>query len=211
MYLQLQPRRIAVQLSNDLYRLITPKLMRRGVTVETEIEYRVGPYFVLAVNIKTIDWRKLIKSTHKDAVQRQARWERERRKIDTKIKSDSSSTKQVSVVRNNFAYFQLSFNLSVYDVIERTIAILYYLHWTIYLPICWMSYYTFLGPSLRQFILTTVADEVFYYVEEKGMDLTMIMHYNFFSLNWLLNLYFIRIQEWKWKLKYVEPKHKQHS
>lgn len=34
----LQPRRIAVQLSNDLYRLLTPRLKRRGVTIETEIE-----------------------------------------------------------------------------------------------------------------------------------------------------------------------------
>jgi hypothetical protein len=177
--LEIKPRRIAVQLSNDLYRLLTPKLKRRGVTIETEIEYRVGPYFVLAVNIKTIDWWKLLKATHKESVQRQIRWEKERRQSkdekNNHIKSDQDKEKKVSTkvsfFRNNLDYFQDSFNLSVFDVIERTFALLYYFHWTIYLPICWIAYYVFLGPSIRQFILTTVADEIFFYVEEKGMEM----------------------------------------
>ena len=165
-----QPRRIAVQLSNDLYRLLTPKLKRRGVAIETEIEYRVGPYFVLAVNIKTIDWWKLIKSTHKDSVQRQLRWEKERRE-EKESTNPADVAKKVSLFRSNFDYFQGSFSLSVFDVIERAISLLYYIHWSIYLPICWVSYYVLLGPSLRHFIITTVADEIFSYVEEKGMEM----------------------------------------
>jgi hypothetical protein len=145
--------------------------MRRGVTIETEIEYRVGPYFVLAVNIKTIDWWKLIKSTHKDTLQRQARWEKERRNNAT---NESDNKKTISFFRSKFDFLQDSFNLSVFDVIERTIALLYYFHWTIYLPICWIAYYILLGPTFRHFILATVADEIFFYVEEKGKVISFI-------------------------------------
>jgi hypothetical protein len=141
--------------------------MRRGVTIETEIEYRVGPYFVLAVNIKTIDWWKLIKSTHKDSLQRQARWLKERGEKDKN--RDAKVVPTASFIRRNIDYFQDLFRLSVFDVIERIFALLYYFHWTVYVPICWISYYSYLGPSIRQFILTTVADEIFFYVEEKGI------------------------------------------
>ena len=41
------PLHIAVQLFNDLYRFMVPDMKLRGVTIETEIEYRVGAYFVL--------------------------------------------------------------------------------------------------------------------------------------------------------------------
>jgi hypothetical protein len=139
--------------------------MRRGVTIETEIEYRVGPYFVLAVNIKTIDWWKLIKTTHKDTLQRQARWEKERRKTDT---FDPDGKNKVTIFRSKWSFLRGYFSLSIFDVIERTIAVLYYVHWSIYLPICWIFYHIVMGPTIRHFILATVADEIFFYVEEKG-------------------------------------------
>eukprot|EP00814_Leptocylindrus_danicus_P016260 CAMPEP_0116046552 /NCGR_PEP_ID=MMETSP0321-20121206/28343_1 /TAXON_ID=163516 /ORGANISM="Leptocylindrus danicus var. danicus, Strain B650" /LENGTH=629 /DNA_ID=CAMNT_0003528221 /DNA_START=920 /DNA_END=2810 /DNA_ORIENTATION=+ len=53
------PRRICIQMSNDFYRLLPMELAKRGVMVDTEIEYRVGAFFVLGVNIKSIDWTKL--------------------------------------------------------------------------------------------------------------------------------------------------------
>ena len=59
------PRRIAVQLSNDLYRFMVPQMKLRGITIETEIEYRVGAYFVLGVNINEIDWITLMRHTHR--------------------------------------------------------------------------------------------------------------------------------------------------
>lgn len=142
--------------------------MRRGVTIETEIEYRNGPYFVLAVNIKTIDWWKLIKTTRKDTLQRQARWEKERKKTD---KVDLDGKRKISFSGSRWSFLQGYFRLSTFDMIERTLALLYYVHWSIYLPICWFFYYIIMGPTLRHFILTTVADEVFYYVEEKGTNL----------------------------------------
>ncbi len=60
-------------------------MRRRGVTIETEIEYRNGPYFVLAVNVKTIDWLKLIKFTSKEVAERKYRWkEQQKRRIEVK-------------------------------------------------------------------------------------------------------------------------------
>ena len=38
------PRKVAVQLSNDLYRLLEPQLKPKGVTIQTVIEYREGQY-----------------------------------------------------------------------------------------------------------------------------------------------------------------------
>lgn len=139
--------------------------MRRGVTIETEIEYRVGPYFVLAVNIKTIDWWKLIKTTRKDTLLRQARWEKERRKTGH---VDRGGKVKAAFSRSRWNFLQGYFTLSNFDMIERTLALLYFVHWSIYLPICWFFYYLVMGPALRHFILATVADEIFYYVEEKG-------------------------------------------
>ena len=55
------PRKVAGQLSKDLYRLMEPQLKPRGVTIQTIIEYREGQYFVLAVNILKIDWILLMK------------------------------------------------------------------------------------------------------------------------------------------------------
>ena len=54
------PSKIAIQLSNDLYRLMGPSLLSRGVKIQTDIEYREGAYFVLAVNIRSIDWKLLL-------------------------------------------------------------------------------------------------------------------------------------------------------
>jgi hypothetical protein len=158
----MQPRRIAVQLSNDLYRLLTPRLKRRGVTIETEIEYRVGPYFVLAVNIKTIDWWKLIKATYRDVEQRKARWAKD---------DEDHEVAKKSLLRRKLDYLKGLLDMSVFDVIERCMAFLYNFHWTVYLPICWVAYYTVLGSAMRQFILASVADEIFFYVEEKGMEM----------------------------------------
>lgn len=148
-----------------MYRLLTPRLKRRGVTIETEIEYRVGPYFVLAVNIKTIDWWKLIKATNRDVALRQVRWESEQKK-DVDLELGKSS-----VLRRQLVYMKGILDMSIFDVIERTMAFLYHFHWFVYLPVCWVAYHTVLGSAIRQFILASVADEIFFYVEEKGMEM----------------------------------------
>jgi hypothetical protein len=151
-----------VQLSNDLYRLLVPRLKRRGVTIETEIEYRVGPYFVLAVNIKSIDWRKLIKLTYRDLLKREARWKDDLDKPDAVPKS--TWQKMLSLPSRLY-------NISIFDAIAYTMAFLHRLPWIISLPICWLAYSVGLGSEIRQFILVSVADEIFKYVESKGMEM----------------------------------------
>jgi hypothetical protein len=165
----MQPQRIAVQLSNDLYRLLIPRLKRRGVTIETEIEYRVGPYFVLAVNIKSIDWRKLIKTTYRDVLKRQARWQDE---LDTKVQ-DNGMVPKATLQQKLLAFPVRLYNISIFDAIAYTMAFLYrYMPWVISLPVCWVAYSVLgLGSEIRQFILVSVADEIFKYVESKGMEM----------------------------------------
>lgn len=165
------PRRIAIQLSNDLYRLLKPKMKRRGVMIETEIEYRVGPYFVLAVNIGTIDWGKLIKATQKEVTAREARWKASQRQKALEGGSELEGEKEPGYWRKKWEGFRHFFRMTRFDMIAHVLALLYYCHWIIYYPVCTFYYYTFLGNTIRSFIISSVTDEIFYYVEEKGMEM----------------------------------------
>ena len=141
------PRRIAIQLSNDFYRLLTPKLKKRGVSIETEIEYRVGPYFVLAINFGKIDWRRLVKSANRDVAERRSRWERDRDTEDTEKASQRA--------RNLVSLFLFG---SRDEVLAQFLALLYYFHWIFYTPICFVLYHVFLGQTFRSYFLSSVAD-----------------------------------------------------
>eukprot|EP00977_Amphora_coffeiformis_P019387 scaffold7213_cov166-Amphora_coffeaeformis.AAC.3 len=175
------PRRVAVQLSNDLHRLLTPRLRRRGVTIETGIEYRVGPYFVIAINITQLNWERLIKATHKEVTQRKQKWHEmgECDSYDQNSKDDKETEKlrerlrQFPVIRNCAECFMQMRSLTRYDVLAQLLAWCHNLHWVIYQPICLALYYTFLGHAIRQFILSSAADEIFYYIEQKGMEMEM--------------------------------------
>uniref|UniRef100_A0A7S2V8H4 C2H2-type domain-containing protein n=1 Tax=Entomoneis paludosa TaxID=265537 RepID=A0A7S2V8H4_9STRA len=166
------PRRIAVQLSNDIYRLLTPRLKRKGVMIETEIEYRVGPYFVLAVNIINIDWRRLLKATHRDVEARNTRW-KQAKAVEKEGSGDDKKEekKQPSAFAQFREYLMQVSKLTQHDVVATMLAILYRTHWLFYQPICILCYYTFFGSAIRHFILSSVADDIFNYVEEKGMEM----------------------------------------
>jgi hypothetical protein len=135
-------------------------LKRRGVTIETEIEYRVGPYFVLAVNVITVDWQKLIKATHKDVIIRNARWQKDR----------EGEAEKIGSFRQKLASFIALLDLSVNDAIAQSLSILYNFHWIIYLPICFIAN-LLIGARIRHFIIASVTDEIFFYIEEKGMEM----------------------------------------
>jgi hypothetical protein len=155
---------------------MTPRLKRRGVVIETEIEYRVGPYFVLAVNIQSIDWRKLVRATYRDAAQRQAHnvVNNERNSTESSVAPPPARAPPAKVpgrTRLSWRHVQSLWNLSLFDMIERTMVVLHNVHYLIYLPLCWVAYYCLCGSAIRQFILSSVADEIFYYVEEKGMEM----------------------------------------
>lgn len=142
--------------------------IRCSVTIESEIEYRVGPYFVLAVNITSIDWLRLIKATHRDAAVRKARWENE---LLTNAADSEEDEEDRGVLRKWKDHFERLRDMPVNDILEMIFSRMYHLHWVVYLPICYIAYYTVLGSSIRHFILSSVTDEIFFYAEEKGMEM----------------------------------------
>ena len=138
------------------------------MAIESEIEYRVGPYFVLAVNITSIDWRRLIKATHKDATLRKNRWENEMRRENADTDNDGDDKGSIAKCR---ACLERLRDMPLNDVLEKVFSSMYHLHWVIYLPICYVAYYILLGSKIRKFILSSVTDEIFFYAEEKGMEM----------------------------------------
>lgn len=146
-------------MSNDLYRLLTPRLKRRGVTIETEIEYRVGGYFVLAVNISSVDWTRLIKANRKDVLIRRAKW----KKRESKNEAGQEKVGKVQVFLRWVQSFGRILSLTRSDVVAQVFLWLYHFHWVIQLAVCYLAYYSVLGGVIRRYILQSVTDDIFYY------------------------------------------------
>lgn len=145
---------------------MTPRLKRRGVTIDTEIEYRVGGYFVLAVNIKTIDWTRLLKASRRDLISRQDKWEKENRDDN-----DDSEAEKLHFLKEWLEYVKRTFSLTQYDILAQLFSFLYYFHWIIYVPICALAYRSPIGQVIRSFIVASAVDEICFYVEQKGMEM----------------------------------------
>ena len=148
-----------MQLSNDLYRLLTPRLLKRGVSISAELEYRAGPYFCMAVNIQNIQWEKLLSVSARDFCRR-------RQSQATQTDDNEKSWIQVYIVDLPNRLM----NLSMMDAIAYVIFILHGFHWVVKVPFCWIAYWL-LGTAIRKFILASVMDEVFSFVERKGMEM----------------------------------------
>jgi hypothetical protein len=148
-------RRIAVQTSNDFYRLLVPELKRRGVHIETDIEYRSGAFFVLAINILSIDWIRFIEYTHNDIVTRQRR-----AAAATKLKS-SIDAKSRDEIKQKRRFPSIQFWKRVptpLDAWGHVIGMLYYIHWIISLPLCYFWYFLFLRRQINWFVCQSVVD-----------------------------------------------------
>jgi hypothetical protein len=148
--------------------LLTPRLKRRGVTIGTEIEYRVSGYFVLAVNINSVDWARLIKTNSKDLRARRAKW-----KKDTKHdEHDEEHAGRWHFLVLFVAFCRRLFSLSEYDIVDHVLSWLCHFHWIIHLPICKIAYkLPGIGSTIREFIISSAIDEIYYYVHEKGMEM----------------------------------------
>ena len=133
-------------------------MKRRGVTIETEIEYRVGPYFVLAVNITGIDWGKLILATQKDVQTREARWKAQKRQKALEEGHQNVDETEKSAWRKRWEILCHFSRMTRFDMIAQVLSWLYYCHWIIYFPICSFYYYTFFGSTIRSFIISSVTD-----------------------------------------------------
>jgi hypothetical protein len=121
-----------------------------------------GRYFVLAVNVKTIDWLKLIKFTSKEVAERKYRWkEQQKRRIEVKDLVEGATSRNAAnegALRCLVKLVYQSTQLTVDEVLAQLLACLYYVHWGFYYPLLVVAYKIFLGPIVRKFIISSVAD-----------------------------------------------------
>ena len=144
---------------------MAPQLKRRGVAIDAEIEYRVGPYFVLAVNIISIDWTKLIKYSHRLVTKQKKEWiadqgRREELREDLLLEERKHAPPPArlitfgSVVNVPFRLHQMT----RFDILAEFLSWMYLVHWTISIPICWILHHFFIESTINKYILSTVAD-----------------------------------------------------
>jgi hypothetical protein len=176
------PRKVAVQLSNDLYRLIGPRLAQRGVSIQTDIEYRTGPFFVIAVEFVNIDWILLMEYTAKQwARQRREQITRDQQKLNQSVKDSTKSDGDGAAEedkKKRFDVRKLLKELRRYfpsrnEVVVYLLASFYQLHFFISLPILQVLYALGLKYAVNKYILRVVSDDIFRYVEKKGMEMQL--------------------------------------
>lgn len=129
------------------------ELSKRGVLVDSEIEYRVGAFFVLGVNITSIDWTKLIAHTHQAEVSRQERLVSHVQKMSQL--SDRQSTTPIS--SSSHRLYRARIFPTKSEAISKTLSTLHHLHWIISVPLCYICYF-FLYSTTNIFIITSVTD-----------------------------------------------------
>lgn len=176
------PRKVAVQLSNDLYRLIGPRLAQRGVSIQTDIEYRTGPFFVIAVEFVNIDWILLMEYTAKQwARQRREQITRDQQKLHQSVKDSTTSGGDGAAEEDKKKKFDVRKILkelrryfpSRNEVVVYLLASFYQLHFFISLPILQVLYALGLKYAVNKYILRVVSDDIFRYVEKKGMEMQL--------------------------------------
>jgi len=171
------PRNVSVQLSNNLYRLISPVLKRRGVLIDTEIEYRVGPYFVLAVNIKSIDWPKLMKYSKRLVERCFKEWEDNQNRRYNSLNEEGepecarrAEMSPISYLQNKWMYAR---SMHGNEFIANFLGLLHHFPKIISVPLCWFLFHWIIPSVITKYILEGVADEIFSYVEGKGMEMAI--------------------------------------
>lgn len=110
---------------------------------------------------------RLIEATHKDVELRKAKWKKERKDHNDEDQPIGQESLLIRC-RNYCSRFR---DMSLNDWIEQSFHLFYFVHWTIYLPLCYIAYYAFLGHSIRNFVISSVTDEIFFYAEKKGMEM----------------------------------------
>uniref|UniRef100_A0A7S3Q6W0 VASt domain-containing protein n=1 Tax=Chaetoceros debilis TaxID=122233 RepID=A0A7S3Q6W0_9STRA len=148
----MKPQNVAIQLSNDLYRLFPVQLKGIGAEINTDIEYRKGAFFILSVNVLSIDWIILMRHFHSQGKARKS--------------SDKGEDK-------NYTYASLIGRFTIFEIIEECLAFLFRFHWMISAPICSLLYQHILKGTMKRFIITAVTDDFFQYVERKGMEMDL--------------------------------------
>ena len=182
---------------------MAPQLKRRGVAIDAEIEYRVGPYFVLAVNIISIDWTKLIKYSNRLVSKQKKQWiadqgRREELREELLMEERKHKAPQqnpnalLSVLTVPFRLYQLT----QFDILAQFLSCMYYVHWTISIPVCWILFRFFIQSTMHKYILATVADGTFI-VAALTRWILAPAHVSFQRYSPTL-----KRRAWKWKSRY---------
>ena len=145
-----------------------PSLLSRGVKIQTDIEYREGAYFVLAVNILSIDWKLLLT------------WVAEEQRDLKKgkiVDSDTATKKKIRSLTDivkSFMYFFPTFN----ELLAYLLTCMHQLPSIVAIPLLRLAYAIFLRYSIDHLILKATSKDIFEYVENKGMEMELGVHSN---------------------------------
>ena len=158
-----------------------PQLEQRGVTIQTEIEYRVGQYFVLAVNVLQIDWILLMDHTQKMLARRRTKWIRDQRmrlekdSLVEKVGKDrwknkygrdggGGGKKKTRNKKKSFHEFLVAIRRrfpSRNEVVAHFLTLMNRLHFIIAIPLLHLCYSLFFKYAVDKYILTVVTDGMF--------------------------------------------------
>ena len=140
-----------------MYRLLSPGLAKQGVEVQTDIEYRAGSFFVLGVNITSIDWVKLMSYSNTESRYREERWMKKR--------------ESKSLSKNSIRCFSLTWN----EVVSKFLAWMHFLPWILSVPFWKFWYYLFFKRTINIYILKSITDDIYEYVEKKGLEMDLVV------------------------------------
>ena len=161
-----QPSKVAVQLSNDLQRLLPIQLRRYGAEVSTEIEYRKDAFFILSVDVLSVDWIILMKHFH-DLAQK-------RKDSVTKANEDTGVASGATEEFSFKSYFEAMFyKHTCFEAIEKSLVFMYHVHWLISVPLLSILFNRLLRTTIKRFIITAVTDDFLQYVEKNGMEMDL--------------------------------------
>ena len=155
-----------------MIRLLSPQLTLCGVEIEVDIEYREGPYFILGVNVITIDWIMIMKHFNEDLWKRKNDWSHRSNKtvdVDVSVIENDEEKEAASwrFILNNL------FRMTRLEILEQFLAWLYYVSWIISVPLCALLYRFFIKATMQKLIVAAVTDDIFKYVERKGMEMEL--------------------------------------
>jgi hypothetical protein len=171
-----KPEKVAIQLSNDLFRLFPVQLKQIGVNVEADIEFRKGSFFILSVNILSINWPILMRHCYQGLHSRKTVQKSgvEAAKLrQGRVNLSRSFTSMDTSSAKTFCQCFIQ-KLFTFELLEHLLSMLYVLHWTISLTFCTIFYY-FAKNLVNRFILIAATDDVFQYIERKGMEMDLIV------------------------------------
>jgi hypothetical protein len=91
-------------------------------------------------------------------VVREARWQATQRRKALEEGTDEKKEAEESVWKKRWERLCHFSRMTRFDMIAQVLAWLYYCHWCIYYPICAFYYHTFMGSTIRSFIISSVTD-----------------------------------------------------